>query len=70
MRNELLFDCGILYRIWRLWQSMGLAFECLVSWSFRCNVATHVCSKLAYICVSKNIVQYQSFMSTCTLFVD
>jgi hypothetical protein len=33
MGNELLFDFGfgILYRIWRLWQCMGLAFKCLVS---------------------------------------
>lgn len=36
MGNDLLFDCGIgiLYRNWRLWQCIGLAFKCLVSWFF------------------------------------
>lgn len=36
MGNDLLFNCGIgiLYRNWRLWQCIGLAFKCLVSWFF------------------------------------
>jgi hypothetical protein len=50
---------------------MGLAFECLVSWSFslqRCNPC--MLQAGVYMCIQKILFNTKVFMFTCTLLKD